>query len=94
MGQCNFKKRFKFHNFIETFHSGMTRLRDTNLSVFIQCPYIRNILRNKIMRQSLFKKHSKFQNFDETFYCGMTRLTYTNLDAFIQCQFTSTQELF
>ena len=68
----------------------MTRLRNTNLSVFIQCQYTRTILRNKNMGQSLFKKHSKFQKFDEIFYCGMTRLRNTNLDVFIQCQYTRT----
>ena len=68
----------------------MTRLRNTNLSVFMQCQYTRTILRNKIVGESLFKKHSKFQNFDEIFYCGMTRLRNTNLDVFIQCQYTRT----
>ena len=33
MGQHNFKKHFKFHNFSEIFYCGMTRLRNTNLSV-------------------------------------------------------------
>ena len=67
MGQRNFKKPFEFHNFGEIFYCGMTRLRNTSLSDFIQCQYTRTILRNKNMGQSLFKKHSKFQNFDEIF---------------------------
>ena len=83
MGQHSFKKHFKFYNFREIFYCGMTRLRNTNLSVFIQCQYTRNILRNKNMGKSLFKKHSEFQNFDEIFYCGMTILTNTNVDVFI-----------
>ena len=72
MGQRSFKNHFKFHNFSEIFYCGMTRLRNTNLSVFIQCQYTRTILRNKNIGQSLFKKHSKYQNFDEIFCCGMT----------------------
>ena len=68
----------------------MTRLRNTNLSVFIQCLYTRTILRNNNMGQSLYKKHSKFQNFDEIFYCDMTKLRNTNLDVFIQHQYTRT----
>ena len=49
MGQRSFKKHFKFHNFSEIFYYDMTRLRNTNLSVFIQCQYTRTILRNKNM---------------------------------------------
>ena len=86
MERRSFKKHFKFHNFSEIFYCGMTRLKNTNLSVFIQCKYTRTILRNKNMGQSLFKKHSKFQHFDEIFYCCMTRLRNTNLDVFIQYQ--------
>ena len=86
----NFKKYFKFHNFSEIFYCVMTKLRNTNLSVFTQCQYTRTILRNKNMGQSLFKKHSKSQNFDEMFYCGMTRLRSTNLNVFIKCQYTRT----
>ena len=56
---------FKFYNFSEIFYCGVTRLRNKNLSVFIQCQYARTILRNKNMGQSLFKKHSKLQNFDD-----------------------------
>ena len=65
MRQRNFKKPFEFNSFSEIFYCRMTRLRNTNLDVFIQCLYTRAILRNKNMEQSLFKKHSKFQNFDE-----------------------------
>ena len=65
MGQRNFKKPFEFHNFSEIFYCGMTRLRNTNLDVFIQYQYTRTILRNKNIGQSLFKKHLKFQKFDE-----------------------------
>ena len=86
MGQRNFKKHFKFHNFSEIFYYGMTRFRNTNLSVFMQCQYTRTILRNKNMGQRLFKKHLKFQNFDEIIYCGMTRLINMILNVFIQCQ--------
>ena len=65
MGQWHFKKHFKFHNFSEIFYCGKTRLRNTNLDVFIQYQYTRTILRNKNIGQSLFKKHLKFQKFDE-----------------------------
>ena len=91
MGQCNFKKSLEFHSFSEIFYHGMTRLRNTNLGVFMQCQYTRTILRNKNMGQSLTKKLSKFQNFDEIFYSGMTRLMNVNLD--VLCN-VSTQELF
>ena len=87
MGQLGFKKHFKLHNFSEIFNCGMTRLRNTNLRVFVQCQYTRTILRNKNMGQRFFKKHSKFENFDEIFYCDMTRLRNTNLDVFVQCQY-------
>ena len=83
MGQRNFKKPFKFHNSSEIFYCGMTRLKNTNLGVFVQCQYTRTILRNKNMGQSLFKKRSKFPNLDEIFYCGMIRVRNTNLDVFI-----------
>ena len=63
MGQLNFKKPFEFCSFSELFYCGMTRLRNTNLGVFIQCQYTRTTLRNKNMRQSLFKKHSELQIF-------------------------------
>ena len=90
MGQCSFKKHFKLHNFSAIFYCGLTRLRNTNLSVFIQCQYTKTTLRNKNTGKSLFKKHSKFQNFDEIFYCGMTRFRNMNLDIFIQCKYTGT----
>ena len=67
MGQRNFKKPFEFYNFSEIFYCGMTRLRNTKLSVFKQCEYIRTILRNKNMDQSLFKKHSKYLIFNKFF---------------------------
>ena len=87
--QRSFKKHFEFHNFNEIL-CGMTRLRNTNLSVFMQCQYTRTILKNKKMGQSRLKKHSKFQNVDEIFHCGMTRLRNMNLDVFMQCQYTRT----
>ena len=52
MGQSLFKKHSKFQNFDEIFRCGMTRLRNTNLGVFIKCQYTRTILRNKNMGQS------------------------------------------
>ena len=79
IGKYTFKKHFKFHNFSEIFYCGMTRLRNTNLSVFLQCQHTRTILRNKNMEQSLFKN---IHNYDEIFYWGLTRLGNTNLDAF------------
>ena len=90
MGQSLFKKHSKFQNFNKIFYYGMTRLRNTNLDVFIQCQYTRTILRNKNMGQSLFKKHSKFQNFDEILYCGTNRFTNVKLDVFRQYQNTKT----
>ena len=68
----------------------MTRLGNTNFSIFIQCQYLITILRNKNMGQSLFKKHSEFQNFDETSYYGINRLNNKNLDAFMPCHYTKT----
>ena len=65
----------------------MTRLRNTNLDVFIQCQYTRTILRKKNMEQSLIKKHSKFLNFDEIFRCGMTRLRNTILNYCGLCRY-------
>ena len=82
MGQHDFEKAFKFHNFSEIFYCFMTRLRNTNLGVFMQFQYTRTILINKNMGQKLVTKHSKFQTFNEIFYCGMTRLRNTNLDVF------------
>ena len=60
MGQRNFKKPFEFHNFSEIFYCGMTRLRNTNLSVFKQWQYTRIVLRNRNMGQSMLRKHLKF----------------------------------
>ena len=53
MGKRNFKKHFKFNNFSEIFYCGMTRLRNTTLSVLIQCQYTKYNLRNKNMGQNL-----------------------------------------
>ena len=53
MGYRNFKKPFEFRSLSKVFYCGMTRLRNTYLSVFTQCQYTRTILRNKIMGQSL-----------------------------------------
>ena len=80
MGQSLLKKLSKFQNFHEVFYRGVTRLRNTNLDVFIQCQYTRTILRKKNMGQSL--NYSKFQNFVEMFYSGMSRLRGTILNYF------------
>ena len=37
MGQSLFKKHSRFQNFDQMFYCGMTRLRNTNLDIFIQC---------------------------------------------------------
>ena len=68
----------------------MTRLKNTNLDVFIQCQHTRTILRNKNMGQSLFKKHSKFQNFDDILYCGMTIFRNVKSGVFRQYQNSKT----
>ena len=47
MGQRNFKKHFEFSSFNEIFYRSSTRLKNTNLGVFIQCQYTGTILRNK-----------------------------------------------
>ena len=60
MGQSLFKKHSKFQNFDEIFYCGMTRFRNMNLDIFIQCKYTGTISRKKNIGQSLFKKHSKF----------------------------------
>ena len=69
MGQSLFKKHSKFQNFNEIFYCDMTRLRNTNLDIFIHCQRTKTILRNENMGQSLLKKYSKFQKFIEIFYC-------------------------
>ena len=61
MGQSLFKKHAKFGNFSKIFYCDMTRLRNTNLDVFIQCQHTGIILRSNTIRQSLFKEHSKFR---------------------------------
>ena len=65
----------------------MTRLRNTNFGVFIQCRYTRTILRNKNMGESLIKNHSKLLNFEEMFYCAMTRLRNTILNVCGLCRY-------
>ena len=55
MRQSLFKKHSNFQNFDEIFYCGLTRLRNTNLGVFIQCQYTGTISRKKNMGQSLFK---------------------------------------
>ena len=57
MGQSLLKKHAKFQNYDEIFYCSMTRLKNMNLDVFIQCQYTRTILRKKNMGQSLIKKH-------------------------------------
>ena len=89
MEQRKFKKPFEFNSFSEIFYCGMTRLRNTNLGVFIQQKHTRNILRNEIMGQGLFKKYSKFQKFDEI-YCGMTRFRNVKVLVFRQHESTKT----
>ena len=79
MGQRNFKKHFKFHNFSEIFYCGMTRLRNTNLSAFIQCQYTRTVSRKKNMGQSLIKKHSKFLILKKVFYCDIVKVGINNM---------------
>ena len=44
----------------------MTRPRNSNLIIYMQCQYTRTVLGYKNMEQSLFKKHSRFQKFDES----------------------------
>ena len=88
MGQRNFKNliNFKFHNLSEIFYCGMTRLRNRNLDVFIQCQCTRTILRSKYMGQCLFKK----QKFDEILHRGMTRFRNVKSGVFRQYQNTKT----
>ena len=94
MGQRNFKKLFEFHSFSEIFYCEITRHRNTNLDVFIQCQHTRTILRNENMGQSLFKKYSKSQKFNEILCCGMTRFRNVELDVFRQYQNTFGTESF
>ena len=53
-------KPFELNNFSEIFYYGMTRLKNTNLGVFIQYQYTRTILRKKNMGQSLFRNIQNF----------------------------------
>ena len=94
MEQRNFKKLFEFHSFSEIFYCEITRHRNTNLDVFIQCQHTRTILRNENMGQSLFKKYSKSQKFNEILCCGMTRFRNVELDVFRQYQNTFGTESF
>ena len=87
MGQSLFKKHSKFQNFEEIFYCGMTRLRNTDLDVLIQCQYTITISRKKHKGRSLIKKHSKFLNFGEIFYCGVTRLKNTILSSCRLCRY-------
>ena len=73
MGQSLCKKHSKFQNFDEIFYCDMTKLRNTNLDVFIQYQYTRTISRKKNLGQNLFKKHSKFLIFNKVFYCDMAK---------------------
>ena len=66
----------------------MTRLRNTNLDVFIQCQYTRTILRKQNMGENLFKKYRKFPIFNKVFYCGMAKRG-TNNRKFMENIFTS-----
>ena len=84
MEQHNYKKPFEYHNFSEIFYCDMTRFRNTNLDVFIQCLPTRKILRKENTKQSLFNKYVNFQNFDEIVYCGMTRFMSVKLVVFRQ----------
>ena len=73
MGKSLFHEHSKFQNFDEIFYCEMSRLRNTNLDVFMQCKYIQIISRKKHMGQSLFKKHWKFIIFNRVFYCDMAK---------------------
>ena len=74
MRQSMFKKHSKFQNFDEIFYSGMTRLRNTNLDVFIQFQYTISISRKKNMRQSMLKKHSNFLIFHKVFIPNVAQI--------------------
>ena len=78
MGQSLFKKHSKFLNFDEMFYCDMTRLKNTNLDVFIQCQHTRTILRNENMGQSLLKKYSEFQKFNEYYTVELPELGTLN----------------
>ena len=84
MPQSLFKKHSKFQTFDKIFYCCTTRLRNTNLNVFIQIQHTRTILRNKNMVHSLFKKYSKFQKLDEILYCWMIRFRNVKLGVFRQ----------
>ena len=84
MVQLNFKKPFEFKSFNQIFYFGLTRLRNTNLGVFMHRQYTRTILRRKNMRQSLSKDNSKFQKFNEIVSCEITRFRNLKLGVFRQ----------
>ena len=71
MRQSLFKKHSKFQNFDEIFYCGMTRLRNTNLDIFIQCQYTKTTLIKKNIGHSLRKKHSIFLIFSKVFCYDM-----------------------
>ena len=81
MRQCNFKKPLEFNSFSQIFYCGMTRLRKTNLDVFVQCQHTRAILRVCLIN---------IQKFNEISYCGMTRFRNVKLGVFRQYQNTKT----
>ena len=68
MGQSLFKKHSKFQNLYEIFYCDMSRPRNANLDVFIQCQNTRTISRKKNMGQGLLKQHSKCLVFNKVFY--------------------------
>ena len=87
MRQSLFKKHLKFQNFDEIFYCGITRFRNKNLDVFIQCQYTRTISRKRNMGQGLFKKHAKFLIFNKVFDCDLVKLV-TNNRKFLESTFT------
>ena len=62
MKQSLFKKHSKFESFSEIFYCDMTRLRNTNLDVFIQCQYTRTIIRNKNIDRVCLRNNQNFKN--------------------------------
>ena len=62
MKQSLFNKHSKFESFNEIFYCDMTRLRNTNLDVFIQCQYTRTIIRNKNIDRVCLRNNQNFKN--------------------------------
>ena len=62
MGQSLFKKHSKFQNFNEIFYCDMTRLRNTNLDIFIHCQHTKTILRKKIWDRVCLRNTQNFKN--------------------------------